>query len=177
MTTETNSLKVNGVSVLSPLPPFEVKPLSPATSFPVDIKTITAALVTELKESSTQQIIQTEPGPWAATRSGKTRTQIIAQSTSANSTTTLRTVAASTTLYITTANIRKFGAAASEAVLVITSSADAVISTFCCCGSGKEAYGNVALSFPMPLVVTAGQKVRLVDAAGVSMGIITGWEE
>ena len=153
MAGEPNLLNVRGIIPANPEQNIPIKPGTGAYPFPV------------------------EPGAWAAVHLGVTRTQITKYVNATAANVIVHTVSAGKTLYLTGASMLKFGVAAGEARIILTTSADVLIANILCCGSGVNAYGNNSTTFSMPIVVTSQQKVRLIDIGGVAEACIQGWEQ
>jgi hypothetical protein len=126
---------------------------------------------------STQQVFQTEPGPWAATRGGVTRTQIIKRAGVLNGSATIHTVTSGKTLYITSNYTVAFSTANSEGDLYVGDSGGS-LQFYLIVLNTLAGQSNVChQSYPMPIMVPAGYKIIIYGAPGYGEAGFTGWEE
>jgi hypothetical protein len=130
-----------------------------------------------IKINSTDKVLPTQPGPWAASYQGVTRTQVIATATVTNGYTVFHTVTAGKTLYITSAHLSGYHSTLTKAFVNINDTGDNWYKTILRLNIYSATSNAVGLCFPMPLVVPAGYKIVIGSSLGVSDGGITGWEE
>ena len=186
MAGEPNQIKWVGIRPTNPEEALPVKPASAATSFiisgiaggqnvGIDIKTSSIDL--PIKPSSTPYVFQHEPGPWAATRSGITRTQIIKSSVCTVTTAILNTTTAGKIFYLTTAYLHISRASAMEAYIQIRNASDVEVCKVIYLSANTNTGPVVNLSFPMPIAIAAGFDICIVSPGDTAYGGITGWEE
>jgi len=149
-----------------------IRPTNPAENIPVDIKA--ASVGVPILAPAAQNVFQCEPGPWAVTRSGVTRSQAIV---SVNAAGTMYTVPANSTLYITGLSISLAHTAAAAAAVGIYTSASVFIVDLLSVRISASGQSSLAQACPMPLVVTTGKIIKLATTAGDAYGALHGWIE
>jgi len=130
-----------------------------------------------IRPASEQAIFQCEPGPWATTRGGVTRTQITKSASLANGYATIHTVTTGKTFYLTSFNAHLSHSAAAVLVLGIFNSGNTVqyyLSVMEILGSFSISEGQ---SFNMPIVIPSTYYIKLTAITGGARALITGWEE
>jgi hypothetical protein len=175
MAGEANQVKWVGVRPTNPEENIPIKPGTGTANFPVT----ESAPLTEIKilSPTTQQVFQHEPGPWAAVRSGVTRTQIIKSNVANNAAVIIHTVTTGKTLYISSASVSMLTGASVEAHLRIRNAADTETAKLLWIGGTAPITAHLACSFPMPIAVPEGYDVCIVGVTTYAYGLIQGWEE
>lgn len=152
-----------------------IRPTDPAVNIPVDIKVFTAGIYP--LEPVTQQIFQTEPGKWAATRGGVSRSQITAWNSVGNGWITIYTVTSGKTLFITNGFIGMRGTGAHYGRLVICSSGTTGFQTILTITCAANTAPNLSIAYPMPIVAPSGYLIRIESDTDNTLGGFCGWEE
>lgn len=131
-----------------------------------------------IRPVSEQCVFQAEPGPWAATRGGVARTQIIKQNGAAATTTIVHTVTGGKTLYIASAQLSIMATSTSYGYMLIRDSSDVSVCTALLLHVFTNSGAAVGCAFPMPLSIPAGYDVCMVAYKNAEGNLsIQGWEE
>jgi hypothetical protein len=175
MAGEGNQIKWVGIRPTNPEENIPVKPGTLSGNFPITFGDSATPL--QIATPSSPAVIQTEPAPWATSRSGVTRTQILKSAQNASDNHILHTVTSGKTLYITSCCLSYSSGSAGFAKLLVRNGSDTILYYLVSAYLSSTPDQNIALSFPMPISVAAGFDIVISGASGYIFGTIHGWEE
>jgi len=175
MAGEENQIKWVGIRPTNPEENIPVKPGTDCGNFPVSFGA--SATPFQIATPSSPAVIQTEPAPWATSRSGVTRTQILKTEQNASTNHILHTVTSGKTLFITSCCLSYSSGSVGFAMLLVRNGSDTILYYLISAYLSSTPDQNIALSFPMPISVAAGFDIVVSGPSGYVVGTIHGWEE
>lgn len=152
-----------------------VAPTNPAQTIP----TAEQSPLTTIKPlmPDTQNVFQHEPGPWAATRGGVTRTQVVKSGITTGATTTLFTVSANKSLFIADCVLSCNAVVGDDAFLAVYNAAGTLQYYLALHYPSSTAGLAVSRSFNMPILLPSGYILKYYLPTTGGCAGFSGWEE
>ena len=130
-----------------------------------------------IRPVSEQCVFQVEPGPWAATRSGVTRTQIEIHADLSAGSGNFYQVTNGKTFYVTAGSIHIRPGATAYICISHHASSGTLGYRFANCWSDANTAGNLQFIYPMPIVIPSQNYVNYLVGVSAGYANFYGWEE